>query len=266
MSQNKHAIKNGEIIEEANAVVNVTLPPVQSNFSVYEALRVLKRHVVHLDDHTKRLEKSALSINLPLPKVDWMSEINKLIEKDNIEDASIRILVVGTETPTWFITWTKLLTYPDSYYKEGVDVITYEGERLLPQSKTGNLLINFLSREEAKRNNAFEALLIDRNGQILEGSRSNFYLIMGDTIKTAPDEKVLDGITRISVLRAGRELGYKIDFTSPFPREIWTSDAVFISSTSMGAMPIRSVDGKECPFDSEKVAAICSLVRKWELE
>ena len=266
MSEIRHAIKNGEIILEENAVVNVTLSAVQSNFSVYEALRVLKRHVVHLDDHINRLYNSANSIHLPLPVVDWKNEINKLIEKDNIEDCTMRILVVGTDTPTWFITWTKLLTYPDSYYKEGVDVITYSGERFLPQSKTGNLLVNFLSREEAKRNNAFEALLVDRLGKILEGSRSNFYVLKGDTIKTAPDEKVLDGITRISVLRAGRELGYKIDFTSPSPEEIWKSDAIFISSTSMGAMPIRSVDGKKCPFDSDKVAAICSLVRKWECD
>ncbi|MGN1189821.1 MAG: aminotransferase class IV, partial [Candidatus Ornithospirochaeta sp.] len=95
----RHAIRNGEIIKESNAVVNVTLSPVQSNFSVYEALRVLKRHVVHLDDHIKRLEKSAESIHLNLPEVDWENEINKLIEEDNISDATMRILVVGTEEP-----------------------------------------------------------------------------------------------------------------------------------------------------------------------
>lgn len=262
----RHAIRNGEIIKESNAVVNVTLSPVQSNFSVYEALRVLKRHVVHLDDHIKRLEKSAESIHLNMPEVDWENEINKLIEEDNISDATMRILVVGTEEPLYFITWNTLLTYPDSYYQNGVSVITYKGERFLPQSKTGNLLVNFLSREEAKRQGAFEALLINREGKILEGSRSNFYIIKDKTLKTAPDEVVLDGITRISVLRAAKELGYDIDFRAPLPEEIWTSDASFISSTSMGAMPISSVDGKECPFDGEKVGEICALVRKWECD
>ena len=262
----RHALKNGEIIMEENAVVNITLPSVQSNFSVYEALIVLKRHVVHLSDHVHRLTQSAETLGLNLPVVDWNVEIEKLIDIDSIEDATMRILVIGTEEPTWFITWTSLLTYPDSYYKEGVSVITYKGERFLPQCKTGNLLVNYLSRNEAKRHNAFEALLVDRNGKIQEGSRSNFYLINKNTLKTAPDEKVLDGVTRISVLRAARELGYTIDFTSPSPDEIWTSDAAFISSTSMGAMPVKDVDGKKCPFDGEKVAQICSLVRKWELE
>ena len=264
MIEMRHAIKNGGIILEENAVVNITLAPVQSNFSVYEALRVLNKHVVHLEDHVERLKNSAFSIGLNLPKVEWKEEIDKLIEKDGITDATMRILVVGTENPLWFITWNTLLTYPDSYYKEGVSAITYKGERFLPQCKTGNLLVNYLSREEGKRHNAFEALLVDRNGEILEGSRSNFYILRKNVMKTAPDEKVLDGITRISVLRAARELGYTVEFTAPKPEEIWTADASFISSTSMGAMPLRMVDGKECPFDYEKVAAICSLVRKWE--
>ena len=266
MSEKRHAIKNGEIILEENAVVNITLSPVQSNFSVYEALRVLKRHVVHLSDHCERLKRSAESIGLSLPRIDWDKEINKLIEVDGIEDATMRILVVGTETPLWFITWNTLLTYPDSYYKEGVSAITYKGERFLPQSKTGNLLVNFLSREEAKRQNAFEAFLVNREGRILEGSRSNFYLLKDKTMKTAPDEVVLDGITRISVIRAAKELGYSIDFTAPTPEEIWNSDAAFVSSTSMGAMPLKEVDGKKCPFNGEKVAQICRLVRKWETD
>ena len=266
MAEKRHALKNGEIIWEEEAVVPVTLREVQSNFSVYEALRVISSHVVHLDDHTNRLEKSAETILLPLPKVEWEKEIEKLIAADGISDATMRILVVGTKDPLWFITWSPLLTYPDSYYKNGVAVTTYEGERFLPQCKTGNLLLNYLSREDASRKGAFEALLVDRNGRILEGGRSNFYCIKGDVIKTAPDELVLDGVTRISVLRAAKKLGYRIDFTSPIAQDIWNSDASFISSTSMGAMPIKSVDGKMIPFDGDRVGRICALVRAWENE
>ena len=96
MTKMRHAIKNGGIILEENAVVNITLAPVQSNFSVYEALRVLNKHVVHLEDHVERLKNSAFSIGLNLPKVEWKEEIDKLIEKDGITDATMRILVVGT--------------------------------------------------------------------------------------------------------------------------------------------------------------------------
>lgn len=266
MAEKRHAVGNGRIIWEDEATVPVTMREVQSNFSVYEALRVLDKHVVHLSDHTKRLENSASFISLPLPEVNWEEEINKLIDVDDITDATMRILVVGTKEPLWFITWSTLLTYPDSYYKEGVAVTTYNGERFLPQCKTGNLLLNFLSREDASRKNAFEALLVNREGRILEGSRSNFYIIKDNVLKTAPDELVLDGVTRISVIRAARKLGYEVDYTAPKVEEIWSSDSVFISSTSMGAMPVSSVDGKKCPFDGERVGEICAYVREWENE
>ena len=266
MSEKRHAVHNGRIIDEKDAVLPITLREVQSNLSVYEALRVIEGHVVHLGDHVRRLEESAAVIHLPLSKVDWQKEIDALIEKDHIVDATMRILVVGTKEPLWFITWSTLLTYPDSYYREGVDVTTYKGERFLPQCKTGNLLLNYLSREEASRQGAFEALLVDDEGLIREGSRSNFYIIKGNVLTTAPDDTVLDGVTRISVLRAARELGYSIEYRRPEKSEIFSSDSSFISSTSMGAMPIKAVDGERCPMDRDKVAAICALVRKWERE
>ena len=122
------------------------------------------------------------------------------------------------------------------------------------------------SREDASRQGAFEALLVDDEGLIREGSRSNFYIIKGNVLTTAPDDTVLDGVTRISVLRAARELGYSIEYRRPEIGEIFSADSSFISSTSMGAMPIKAVDGERCPMDRDKVAAICALVRKWERE
>ena len=266
MSRERHAIANGKVVREEEAVLPVTLREVQSNFSVYEALRVLNGRIVHLDDHIRRMENSAKTLSLPLPQLSWEDEIGKLVASDKIADATMRILVVGTKEPLWFITWSDLLTYPDSYYSEGVAVTTYRGERFLPQCKTGNLLLNYLAREDASRHGAFEALLVDRNGRILEGSRSNFYTISGNTLRTAPDHLVLDGVTRISVLRAAEELGYRVEFEPPTPSDIFSSDASFISSTSMGAMSISSVDGKKCPMDTRRVGEICRLVRKWELQ
>lgn len=262
----RHAVFNGTIILEKDATVPVTVREVQSSFNVYEALRVLGGKVVHLSDHMKRLEESARVLHLPLPDVEWDKEIDKLIASDNISDATMRILVYGTAEPLWFITWSTLLSYPEEYYSNGVDAILYKGERFLPQCKTGNLLLNFLAREEASRHCAFEALLVDEKGRIREGTRSNFYLIKGNTLKTAPDEEVLGGVTRISVLRAAEALGYKIVLSSPEVDEIMDADASFISSTSMGAMSLRSVDGKSINVDIDRVGEICALVRKWELE
>ncbi len=266
MSDIKHAIRNGEIIEETEALVPITKREVQCNFSVYEALRVLHGHVVHLDDHITRLKESARQLKLTIPPVDYLSWINKLIAKDNIGDATMRILVIGGIEPDIFITWSKLLSYPENYYNEGISVTTYEGERFLPTCKTSNLLLSYLALEDAKSKGGFEALLVDRRGKVLEGTRSNFYALSGNKLYTAPDEEVLSGVTRISVIRAAKQLGLEVVFSAPSIDELKTADALFISSTSMAAMPISNLNGEKVECDIPTVLKIKELVRSWELE
>ena len=241
----RSAIRNGEIIREEEAVLPVTYREVQYSFSVYEALRITGGHIVHLDDHLRRLEESCRSIKLEHPFTDEMigSSINALIRADGIVDATARILVVGGPAPLFFVTYSSLLSYPDSYYDEGVPVSLYYGERFLPRAKTSNLLMQYIALEEAKSRGSFEALLVDRKGQVLEGTRSNFYGIYGSTIYTASDDLVLSGITRISVIRAAEELGFSIIYTPPTDSNLYMFDSLFISSTSMGAMPVSSVNG-----------------------
>ena len=113
---------------------------------------------------------------------------------------------------------------------------------------------------------AFESLLVDREGRVLEGSRSNFYLIRGNVMYTAADDLVLGGVTRKSVLRAARQLGLETVMQAVGEDELLAGDTMFISSTSMAAMPVKKVDGHDVPCDIGLVASICALVRKWEIE
>ena len=260
----KHAIRNGSLIDERDAVMPITVREVQSNYSVYEALRVIDRHVVHLDDHIKRLENSASQIGLALPYAPWQEWIELLVEADGIADATMRILVYGTPEPVAFITWEKLLSYPESCYEQGVAVTTYHGERFLPTCKTSNLLLSYLALDDARAKGAFEALLIDREGRVTEGTRSNFYLIDGKRLYTAPDQLVLSGITRISVLRAARVLGYEVVMEAPLEKDLGRGCTMFISSTSMAAMPVSAVDAVAVSCDIQAVLAFRDLVRAWE--
>lgn len=260
----KHAIKNGELIEEKDALVNVLDPAFQSNYSVYEALRVINGHIVRLDEHIKRLEESGIIIGLSIPPLDWEKLINTLLECDRIKDATLRIVYFGSQKKLYYITWSNLLTYPDSYYTDGVDTILYFGERFLPQAKTSNLLVSYLARKKAEESGAFEALLIDRKDRILEGSRSNFYAVKDNTLYTSPDNLVLDGITRNSVIRAFKEEDFFIIYEPPLAKELHLFDTLLISSTSMGAMMIKSVNGREVKKDYPLVSRINKRVREWE--
>ncbi|MGE4453237.1 MAG: aminotransferase class IV [Sphaerochaeta sp.] len=266
----EHAVHNGTIILTNEAVMPVTHRQLQSGFYVYESLRVIQAHPVHLDDHLQRLESSAKMINLsyPFSREEIASWVHALIEVDLIERASLRIQVYGGKQPQLFITSAEILSYPDSFYLEGVHAITYHGERFLPGAKTGNLLLNYLALEQARGNGCFEALLVDGEGRVLEGTRSNFFAIKGGTLFTAADEKVLLGITRDRVLKAATQLGLKIVFEAPLQEDVCAGyfDEVFISATSMAAMPLSQVDGIVVGKLFANTREICSLVRGWELE
>jgi len=266
----EHAIRNGKVILEEEACLPITNREVQFGFSTYESIRVVEAHPVHLEDHLIRLENSCKGIGLvhPFTQEEISSWVHELIRVDLLEEASVRILLVGGKKPLCFVTASPLLTYPDSHYTQGVGAITYVGERLMPSCKTGNLLLNYMALEKAKASGGFEALLIDRNGQALEGTRSNFFAFRDGKLYTAKDDDVLLGITRERVIKAATILGIQVVYEAPLAKDLHAGlyDELFISATSMAAMPLASLDGQvfSPPFD--RTNAISALVRSWELE
>ncbi len=265
----KSAIRNGIIVDESMAVLPVTKREVQYSFSVYETIRTESGKPVHLQDHLERLKASCRMIELSHPFSDEMisSSLYSLIEHDAISDASCRILIVGGPDPLFFITYSDPEPFPESYYSEGVPAILYYGERFMPEAKTSNLLMQYLAAEEAKRKGAFEALLVNRKGEILEGTRCNVYGLYGKRIYTAADGAVLSGITRISVLKAAEALGFEIVYTPPTDTNYHMFDALFLSSTPYGIIPLSSVNGHALNRRNwEEIRKIHTLERQWEKE
>ncbi|NCC12455.1 MAG: amino acid aminotransferase [Spirochaetia bacterium] len=266
----EHAIHNMRVIARKDAVVPITLRAVQFGFSTYESLRIIEGKVVHLQDHLNRLEHSCKGIGLvhPFTHEQITDSVHRLMEVDAIGQASLRIQIYGGEEPQLFVTASTILSYPESQYTQGVGAISYYGERLFPSCKTGNLLLNYLAVEEAKRQKCFEALLVDRTGRVLEGTRSNFFALKENSLYTAADDEVLLGITRDRVIKAAVQLGLSVVYEAPYLEDLamGTYGQAFISATSMAAMPLASLDGKSFSAPFTKILAIRDLVRSWELQ
>lgn len=241
----KYAIKNLELIDEKDAVIPVTQRELFSSFGVYESIKVLNGKVIHVYDHLDRLFESARILKLE-HKFDIGSVIEsleRLIAANGDKTASLKLQLIGGNHPSFFAFTTDLPVYPARYYTDGVKVISYKGERIFPHAKSNCLLLNYMAAREAVLSGALDAVLIDRSGFALEGSRSNLFAIKESTLITS-EEDILYGVTRKHTIDIAGRLNLSVEFKKIALKDIKEHlfDEVFITSTSMGAIPVSIID------------------------
>ena len=132
--------------------------------------------------------------------------------------------------------------------------MTIPYERFLPRAKTLNMLPSYYYYTEAKAKGYYDVLFADIQGNILEGSRTNFFAIKNRTIFTAPTEKVLEGVTKKHVLQVAREHGFEIQEQDIPLKNLGEFDGAFLTSTSSKIVPITSVIPSEARADEESLA------------
>lgn len=239
-------IRNGELMEKDKACISIYNKSFFFDFAVYSNIKVIQGRMSYPELEIGALLDSANSIgishNLASDKILEWAKI--LIKENNLNDALIRLLLIGAEEGNdalLFLFPVGLTFYPDKFYTKGVKLVTYSGERFLPVSKTKSLLMSYLAYRKAEENNAIDALLIDRDRNIREGTRCSFYAINGNTLIAPPKEKVLTGVTRKIILRIAQKIMDIKEVDIPLDR-IKDYDECFISGTSIKIMPVRQVD------------------------
>jgi branched-chain amino acid aminotransferase len=128
--------------------------------------------------------------------------------------------------------------------REGVPLILYHAERLDPGVKTMNNRLRLSVSSELAGRNAYEALLVNRDGFITEGSRSNiFFVAENGAIRTAPDSMVLSGITRRYVTDIIRKEGIRLVYEAVKESDAGRFRSAFITGTSPMVLAVRSIEG-----------------------
>lgn len=244
----KFAVFNGKVVPKEKAVIPIDNKAYFFDFTVYSSLKVVRGKVFFPEFHVDRLLESAKIIDLQhtFKKENILKWIGCAVSENKIENALLRIVLIGDadnnkNADLCIFPVSGLTFYPARLYSKGAKAITFPGERRFPSSKTKDLLLGFLALRKAKENNAIEALLVDREGNIREGTRSNFFAIKGTTLFTPPKEKVLDGITKKIVLEAARKDFAVKEEDIPLSK-IEEYDELFISSTSLNVMPLSQID------------------------
>lgn len=235
---NKFFIENSNI-KEINQLENIKV----SGKVIYEVLRIIHGKPLFLENHLLRMENSFKLINIDqcLDNFKIRNDIENLVRENEKLEGNIKLTYNVNEKVMriFFINHS----YPnEEMYKNGVKTILYFGERENPNAKIVNLNFREKVNIKIKENNAYEAILVDRNGYITEGSKSNIFMVKENVLLTSPIKTVLPGVTRGEIINIAIENGIKVEEVSYKYSDIEKLDGMFISGTSPKILPINQVD------------------------
>ncbi len=256
-----YAILNGACIPQAQAQVSLFDQALLSSFGVYEAIKVDRGRPFYLEEHLRRLLKSAelldLSLGVEAPTlVEWFDRLNRVDPK-----ATWRLTVIGLGAvepggqPIIAMQPEPMRTYPAELYRRGARAVLYEGQRALPACKSLNTLVNFLARRAATRVGALEGLL-HHDGYLTEGARSNLFAVRRSQLLTPPAAAVLSGITRDIIVQVMADTSQPV-IEARLSTDLSQYEEFFISSTSMHVMPVTEIDGQ--PIGNGQVGPVTQL-------
>lgn len=234
-------IKNGKLCD-SEAYESYKLP---LSDIVYEVIRIINGIPLFMEDHYKRLENSfdILGASISLPYGMLLSMIQKLIKANNLSDCNVKLLIYNTSVGQDSMLYVSKSYYPSEMeYAEGVPVSLLYRSRSIPNAKVIDISYKEAAAAKIAQDKVFEVLLVNNEGILTEGSRSNLFLVRGETVYTAPDSYVLKGITRQYVLTACESSGFNVVENLNTIDSLNSMDGLFISGTSIKVLPVSRVD------------------------
>ena len=251
----KSFILNGEL--QSSELFDNSL--VYEGDSIYEVIRMFKGNPVFFPDHMERLAAS-VRIQHKEPLTDGPSlrrDIIDLCRSDKKREANLKIVFNYNNSSANYLVYFIEPIYPsEDQYKNGVKGILYHAVRKDPESKVINHKLRSSIYHRLINEGGYEALLVNGNNLITEGSRSNIFFLKNDTLVTAPDNLVLNGITRKYIFEICREEKISVNLDCIKADDISEYEAVFMTGTSPMVLPFYCIGDK---FFDVRVALMAKL-------
>lgn len=228
----------------------------------YETVRIKRGVLLFLEDHMSRLTKSVAGLeNFPIDTDDISAKAYEFLKKiDFNDDGNIRIVLTRNHLLIHLVE----VNMPDrAMFENGINTSLLKWERQTPNLKIflGDYknTVNEKFKTSNEHGKPFELVLSDNNGKLYEGSMSNLFVIMDGKVYSAPDDKILIGITRRRVIEALRRSGLELHegmFT--MDELVGGNAALFVSSTPFDILPVTYIDDKTFDSVSDPLLAMIS--------
>jgi len=254
---------DGEVVDSDEARVSVFDRGFLYGDSVFEVYRTYAGIPFAEMAHLERLARSAARIMIPMPvSIETLSsEVRATLDAAGEGDWYVRVIVTrGTgpltydpstaSAPLRVIIAAPVSVPPAERYERGIAVALLEASRPTDDAraagaKASNYLANLLAVHEAKQKGAQEALMLGRDGQILEGASSNLFIVKDGKVRTPePQPGILVGITRATVIAAAAEEGIEVEEGEVRPEDLYGADEAFLTSSIREVMPVVSAEGR----------------------
>ena len=252
---------------------DVSISPLTHTFhyglGVFEGVRSYEAkdgsvNIFRLKEHTERLLESAniTGIEVEYDYADLFDAQIQVVKKSNLKNAYIRpLLYIGSErlgldiegidSHAMVTCWEWPSYFGEDALERGIDVMVSSFTRQFPNSLmtkskiSGGYVNGIMAHDQAKKNGYQEAILLDTNGFIAEGSGQNIFIVKDNVLLTPSLNCCLNGITRRSVIQFANDEGIEVVERNITRDELYTADEIFFCGTAVEITPIRSIDKKE---------------------
>ena len=287
MEKSKYIWYNGKFVPWEKATTHVLSHGLHYGSGIFEGIRAYSNkkdtYIFRLKEHYDRFYNSAKVAYIKLPYTQKILEeaTIKLLKKNDLKDCYIRPLAFigegaiginpGSNKVNIIIAAFKWGTYlGDEGVRKGIRTKISSFARMgvnsfMTKSKiSGNYINSVFAKREALLSGYDEALMLDTDGYVAEGTGENIFIVRDGVIKTTPITTVLEGITRNCVLSIAKSNNIKV-IEQKFTRdELYIADEVFLSGTAAEITPVREVDNRK--IGKGKPGKITKMVQNQYLE
>ena len=259
---------NGELVEWRSATRHVLTHTLHYGMGVFEGVRAYETPdgpaIFRLQDHTKRLFNSAKIVGMQLPFTE--EQINQahidVVKANNLASCYFRPMAyygsgkLGVapkqdDVQVILAAWAWGAYLGEEGMRKGIRVRVSSFTRhhpnvtMIKAKANGNYMNSIMANTEATRDGYDEAILLDAQGYVAEGSGENIFTVRDGVLYTPALDVALDGITRRSVIAIASEMGLKVVEKRLTRDELYVADEVFFTGTAAEVTPIREIDGRQ---------------------
>jgi len=259
---------DGEMVPWREAKIHVLTHTLHYGMGVFEGERAYHNEngaaIFRLQEHTDRLFRSAHILNMPMPfDKETINEATKAaVAQNNLDSAYIRPMAFyGSEgmglradnlkVHVMIAAWEWGAYLGAESLEKGIRIRTSSFTRhhvnitMCKAKANGNYMNSMLALQEALTDGYDEALLLDVDGFVAEGSGENIFIVRNNTIYTPELTSALEGITRDTILILAAELGYEVKEKRITRDEVYCADEAFFTGSAAEVTPIRELDNRQ---------------------